>query len=45
MPESLLRRQFAALEEVGCSEALVVDVSRPVATVVESIITGLRLGQ
>jgi gluconokinase len=44
MPESLLRSQFAALEEPDCSEALVVDVSRPVATVVESIITGLRLG-
>jgi gluconokinase len=44
MPESLLRSQFAALEEPDCSEALVVDVSQPVTTVVESIITGLRLG-
>lgn len=44
MPESLLRSQFAALEEPDSSEALVVDVSHPVATVVDSIITGLRLG-
>jgi gluconokinase len=42
MPESLLRSQFAALEEPDSSEALVVDVSQPVATVVDSIITGLR---
>jgi gluconate kinase len=44
MPESLLRSQFAALEEPDCSNALVVDVSQPVATVVESIIIGLGLG-
>jgi gluconokinase len=42
MPESLLRSQFAALEEPDSSEALVVDVSQPVATVVDSIIAGLR---
>ena len=44
MPESLLKSQFAALEEPDSSEALVVDVSHPVATVVDSIVTGLRLG-
>lgn len=43
MPESLLKSQFAALEEPDSSEALVVDVSRPVATLVDSIVTGLRL--
>lgn len=43
MRESLLESQFAALEEPGSSEA-VVDVSHPVATVVGSIITSLRLG-
>jgi gluconokinase len=42
MPESLLRSQFAALEEPDSSEALVVDVCQPVATVVDSIITGLQ---
>jgi gluconokinase len=44
MPESLLESQFAALEEPDSSEALVVDVSHPVVTAVDSIITGLRLG-
>jgi gluconokinase len=44
MPESLLKSQFAALEEPDSSEALVVDVSHPVAPVVDSIVTGLRLG-
>jgi hypothetical protein len=44
MPESLLESQLAALEEPDSSEALVVDVSHPVATVVGSIITSLRLG-
>jgi len=43
MRESLLESQFAALEEPDSSEA-VVDVSHPVATVVGSIITSLRLG-
>jgi gluconokinase len=42
MPESLLRSQFAALEEPDSSEAFVVDVSQSVATVVDSIITGLQ---
>jgi gluconokinase len=42
MPESLLRSQFAALEEPDSSEALVVDISQPVATVVDLIITGLQ---
>jgi len=41
MPESLLESQFAALEEPDSSEAFVVDVSHPVATIVDSIITGL----
>jgi gluconokinase len=44
MPESLLESQFAALEEPDSSEALVVDVSHPVPTIVDSIISGLRLG-
>jgi len=44
MPESLLKSQFAALEEPDSFEALVVDISHPVATVVDSIVTGLRLG-
>jgi gluconokinase len=44
MPESLLKSQFAALEEPDSSEALVVDISHPVTTVVGSIITGLQLG-
>jgi gluconokinase len=44
MPESLLKSQFAALEEPGASEALVVDIHHPVATIVNSIVTGLHLG-
>jgi gluconokinase len=44
MPESLLKSQFAALEEPDSSEALVVETSRPVASLVDSIVTGLRLG-
>jgi len=43
MPESLLKSQFATLEEPDSSEALVVDTSPSVATIVDSIITGLRL--
>jgi gluconokinase len=43
MPESLLASQFATLEEPDTSEAFVVDVSQPVAVVVESIIGGLGL--
>jgi len=44
MPESLLKSQFAALEEPDSSEALVVEASRPVASLLDSIGTGLRLG-
>jgi gluconokinase len=44
MPESLLESQFATLEEPDSSEALTVDVSQPVATIVDSIVSGLRLG-
>lgn len=44
MPESLLESQFAAMQEPDSSEALAVDVSHRVATVVDSIISGLRLG-
>lgn len=44
MPESLLKSQFAALEEPDSSEALVVDVSLPVVFAVDSIVTGFRLG-
>lgn len=43
MPESLLRSQFATLEEPDSSEALVVDIGQPVETIVESIISGLGL--
>jgi gluconokinase len=39
MPESLLQSQFAALEEPDSSEALAVDISQPVATIVDSIVT------
>jgi gluconokinase len=42
MPESLLESQFATLEEPGASEALVIDVSQAVASVVDAIVTGLR---
>jgi gluconokinase len=44
MPKSLLESQFAALEEPDSSEALVVDISQPVASIVDSILAGLRLG-
>jgi len=43
MPESLLKSQFAALEEPDPSEALVVDVGQPIAGIVSAIIQGLRL--
>lgn len=43
MPESLLKSQFAALEEPGSSEALVIDVSQSVDSIVSSVITNLRL--
>jgi gluconokinase len=45
MPESLLKSQFATLEEPDPSEALIVDVSPPVAIIVDSIIADLRLNQ
>ena len=44
MPESLLKSQFAALEEPDSSEALIVDIGRPVKAVVDSIVLGLQLG-
>jgi gluconokinase len=43
MPESLLKSQFAALEEPGPSEALVIDVSQSVDSIVSSIVSDLRL--
>jgi gluconokinase len=43
MPESLLRSQFAALEEPGSSEALVIDVSQSVDGIVSLIVTDLQL--
>jgi gluconokinase len=44
MPQSLLRSQFAALEEPDSSQALVVDTSQSVAMIVDAIVAGLRLG-
>jgi gluconate kinase len=44
MPESLLSSQFAALEEPGSFEALVVDVNQSVAIIVDSIVARLKLG-
>jgi gluconokinase len=44
MPESLLESQFATLQEPDASEALVVDVSQSIASVVDSIIADLQLG-
>jgi gluconokinase len=43
MPESLLKSQFAALEEPGSSEALVIDISQSVDNIVSLIVTDLRL--
>jgi gluconokinase len=43
MPESLLKSQFAALEEPDSSEALIVNIHYPVATIVDSIVAGLHL--
>jgi len=40
----LLQRQFAALEEPDSFEALAVDISQPVAGIVDSIVIGLRIG-
>jgi len=43
MPESLLKSQFAALEEPDSSEAFVVDIHHPIAAIVDSIVSGLHL--
>lgn len=43
MPESLLKSQFETLEEPDASEAFLVDSTEPVATIVSTIIRGLRL--
>jgi gluconokinase len=43
MPESLLKSQFAALEEPGSSEALVIDISQSVDNIVSLIVTDLQL--
>jgi gluconokinase len=42
MPQSLLRSQFAVLEEPDSSQALVVDASQSVAKIVDAIVAGLR---
>jgi gluconokinase len=44
MPESLLKSQFATLEEPDSSEALTVDIRQPVANIVDSIVNDLRPG-
>jgi gluconokinase len=43
MPESLLKSQFAALEEPGSCEALVIAVSQSVDSIVNLIVTDLSL--
>ena len=43
MPESLLESQFDALEEPSASEALIVDASQTIPTVVNEIIARLHL--
>jgi gluconokinase len=43
MPESLLRSQFATLEQPDSSEALIAGISQPVDTIVESIVADLGL--
>jgi gluconokinase len=43
MPESLLKSQFAALEEPAPSEAFIVEIAPPVGRIVEQIIAGLHL--
>jgi gluconokinase len=43
MPELLLTSQFAALEEPDAPEALLVEISNPITTEVDSIITSLQL--
>jgi gluconokinase len=41
MPESLLRSQFATLEEPDTSEAVAIDIAPPVATIVDTIIAAI----
>jgi hypothetical protein len=43
MPESLLKSQFAALEEPDLPEALIIDITKPIANEVDSIVAGLAL--
>ncbi len=43
MPESLLKSQFEALEEPPAAEALIIDASQTVATIVDEIIARLHL--
>lgn len=41
MPESLLKSQFAALQEPSPAEVFIVDSNQPVSVIVDSIIQGL----
>lgn len=43
MPESLLKSQFATLEEPDPSEALAVDIDQSVPAIVDAIVGGLHL--
>jgi gluconokinase len=43
MPESLLKSQFAILEEPDASEALILHAREPAATIVSEIVDGLQL--
>jgi gluconokinase len=43
MPESLLRSQFEALQEPTASEAYIVDADKPLETIVEETIAGVKL--
>jgi len=42
MPESLLKTQFATLEEPDAWEALAVPIDRPVSAIVDSILAGVK---
>ena len=44
MPKSLLKSQFAALEEPDSSEALLVDINQSVAIIVDTIVASFGLG-
>ena len=44
MPKSLLKSQFATLEEPDSSEALKVDIRHPIAEIVDLSVTGNQLG-